>query len=97
MEHEIQADEFDSTEIAPNETLTLSSCGRSNSPTGTEGAIQLAEEQTTVCTLYWDCPWGSESNNFDVRDRNNRYVVSPSEWSRNGPLGTAEVDIYKKG
>ncbi|EAS30705.3 pleurotolysin A [Coccidioides immitis RS] len=97
-DEEISADDVDSTEIAPNATYTLCTCGRSDSPSGAEVALQLMQEQAAVCTLYWDCPWGSKTNNFEVQDRNKQYVVSAEGWVREGgALGTAEVEVFKKG
>lgn len=53
--------------------------------------------ETKVCTIYWSCPWGSKSNDFQIRDRNEDYGVSVGDWNNDsGALGTVEVDITKK-
>merc|ERR1711879_1096303 len=35
----------------------VSSCGRSDSASGTEGKFDIYDGDNRVCTVYWSCPW----------------------------------------
>ncbi|KAH7905783.1 aegerolysin type hemolysin, partial [Hygrophoropsis aurantiaca] len=68
------------------------------SPTGTEGTIDLYDDTTKVCTLYWKCPWAS-SNNFEIKDvnRNGEYTVSNGPWNPgSGALGNIRIEVDGK-
>jgi hypothetical protein len=53
---------------------------------------------TRVCTIYWSCPWGSKSNNFQIQDRNKDYGITLGDWNQDsGSLGEVDVDISRKG
>lgn len=97
---EISASEINSIVIPPGSSSDVSSCGRSDSPSGTEGTIDLYDGSTKICTVYWNCPWGSKSNDFQIRDRNSSagYMVSVGDWNRDsGALGTVEIEVGRRG
>ena len=51
-----------------------------------------------VCTVYWSCPWGSKSNNFQIQNRNKDYGITLGDWNQDsGALGEVDVDISRKG
>ncbi|KAH7927420.1 hypothetical protein BV22DRAFT_1006919, partial [Leucogyrophana mollusca] len=60
--------------------------GRSDAAAGTESTIDLYDDTTKVCTLYWNCPWGSPTNNFEVRNVNKAggHIVSNGSWNVSG-------------
>ncbi|KAH7919338.1 putative Asp-hemolysin precursor [Leucogyrophana mollusca] len=94
---EISPEEVDKIVIPAGSEQSVSSCGRSNSPSGTEGSIDLYDDKTKVCTLYWDCPWGSPTNNFEVRDVNQGYNVTNGPWNKTGgALGNIAIKVALK-
>lgn len=74
---------------------TVSSCGRSNSPSGTTGSFGVFnEEGTEVCEVTWDCPWGSKTNEYYVKTLSNHYIVSTDTSNLDGrAIGDRTVTI----
>ncbi|KAJ2993875.1 hypothetical protein NUW58_g1706 [Xylaria curta] len=84
--------------IRPGSVAHVYSCGRENASSGTEGSIDLYEDSTYICTIYFHCPWGSKYNDFQVRNRNKDYPVSVGPWNRHGgALGQVDVEVAKRG
>ncbi|CAG5166094.1 uncharacterized protein ALTATR162_LOCUS6883 [Alternaria atra] len=95
---EISASEVNKLSISAGESIKISSCGRSDSASGTEGKVGVYDGDTRVCTIYWSCPWGSKSNNFQIQDRNKDYGITLGDWNQDsGSLGEVDVDISRKG
>ncbi|KAF1933691.1 Aegerolysin family protein [Didymella exigua CBS 183.55] len=95
---EIGAGEVNETTVAAGSEADISSCGRSDAASGTEGKVDVFDGDTQVCTIYWNCPWGSKSNDFQIQNRNNDYGITVGEWNRDsGALGKVDVDVSKKG
>ncbi|KAK0645186.1 Asp-hemolysin [Lasiodiplodia hormozganensis] len=97
---EISSAEVSQITIPANGTADVAACGRSDASSGTEGTIDLYEDDTKICTIYWDCPWGSKSNHFEIRDRNSAagYMVSNSPYNADsGALGKIDVEVARKG
>lgn len=94
-DREIPAEDINKIEIAPKSAEKISACGRENSPSGTEGTIDLYNGSTKIAQLYWNCPWGSSTNNFEVRGKDDGYVVGHSGGSPTGALGNIEVQVIK--
>lgn len=88
--------------VAAGKTTDISSCGKSDAASGTEGTLDLYDGDTKICTIYWNSPWGSKTNDFWISGRNTAdgYSVSYGGPKFNphgpGPLGEAEVEISKK-
>ncbi|KAB2573789.1 hypothetical protein BFW01_g1210 [Lasiodiplodia theobromae] len=87
--------------VGAGQTTDVSSCGRSDAPSGTEGTLDLYDGDTKICTLYWNCPWGAKYTDFRIQDGNwDSYTLSAGGpksnigWS--GALGEIEVEISKK-
>ncbi|KAH7919341.1 Aegerolysin family protein [Leucogyrophana mollusca] len=96
-QREIPPEEVDKIVIPAGSEGSVSSCGRLDSPSGTEGTIDLYDDTTKVCTLYWDCPWVSPHNNFAVRDVNQGYNVTNGPWNAGtGPLGNITIKVALK-
>ncbi|KAI1771103.1 aegerolysin type hemolysin [Hypoxylon cercidicola] len=100
-DNEIGSDIVSKIEIPANSTTKIYSCGRSDSATGTEGQFDLYDGDHKICTIYWDCPWGSKDNNFEIRDHDvvkTEYMVSKGDWNKySGALGDVDVEIARKG
>jgi hypothetical protein len=57
----------------------------------------LYDEDAKICTIYWDCPWGSKTNSFVSRDVNKAYVVGVGPWnSYGGAIGNVTVEVIRK-
>ncbi|KAH7905362.1 Asp-hemolysin [Hygrophoropsis aurantiaca] len=94
---EIPKEDIDKIVIPADSEQSVSSSARLQSQGGTEGTIDLYDDTTKICTLYWLCPWGhSSDNNFEVRDVNKAggYIVSNGPWNpTGGVLGHIEIKV----
>lgn len=76
--------------------MGVASCGRSDSASGTEGYFDVYDGDTHVCHVYWDCPWGSKTNKFQVTDVSDDYGVTPAGANLDsGAVGTVTIKIGK--
>lgn len=75
----------------------IATCGRSNSPSGTEGSfdIYLTETNEKLFSLYWDCPF-SGSNKLTITKHQSKYSISSPNVSKSGPIGSHTLDIYTR-
>ncbi|CCM04537.1 uncharacterized protein FIBRA_06718 [Fibroporia radiculosa] len=95
-DREISAGKVNSIVIAPNFTATVAACGRANAASGTEGTIDLYDGTTRICTLYWNCPWGSKRNDFEKRNVNSSYMVTIGPWNPDsGAIGNVNIDVER--
>ncbi|KAH7905359.1 Aegerolysin family protein [Hygrophoropsis aurantiaca] len=97
---ELSPNTIDQIVIPPGSQHSVSSCGRSDASSGTEGTIDLYDDTVKVCTLYWNCPWGSKTNNFEIRNVNKvgGYIVSNGPWNPSGgALGNIAIEAAIKG
>ncbi|KAN0068188.1 aegerolysin type Hemolysin [Elaphomyces granulatus] len=95
---EIPASEINEIRLLPGEVQGISSCGRQDSPSGTDGHIILYDGDTKICRVYWDCPWGKPSNKFGTNEKSKGYFVDVGEWNQSsGAIGKVDVEIGKKG
>lgn len=77
--------------------MISTSCGRSDSASGTQGSFDLYDGDTRVVTLVWNCPWGSKSNSWSQSNQNSKYVVSVTGGSMDsGSIGVLTVEVIKK-
>lgn len=85
-------------EIPARESREIGSCGRQNSPSGTEGSIDLYYDKTKICTVIWDCPWGGQ-NSVGVQNSNNAAgylcTLPMRSWGPTGPIGEVKVEVYQ--
>lgn len=85
-------------EIPARKSGEIGSCGRQNSPTGTEGSIDLYYDNTKICTVRWNCPWHGQ-NSVEVRHNNNAAgylcALPMQSWEPNGPIGEVKVKVYQ--
>ncbi|KAG9194357.1 hypothetical protein G6011_04392 [Alternaria panax] len=97
-DNEISAGDVNKMTIGAGSSEKIASCGRSDSASGTEGKFDIYDGDNRVCTVYWSCPWGSKSNNFQIQNRNKDYGITLGDWNQDsGSLGEVDVDISRKG
>ncbi|KAH7920030.1 putative Asp-hemolysin precursor [Leucogyrophana mollusca] len=90
----VSPEEIDKIVIPPGSERSVSSRDRSGVPSGIEGSIDLYDDTTKICSLYWNCPWGSSTNNFEVQDVNRGYIVTNGPWNPGpGPLGNIAIKV----
>lgn len=96
---EINVSEINRTTVPPDGSKNISSCGRSDSASGTTGHIDLYDGETKICRVYWDCPWGSKGNDFGISERSSHgYWIQQGSWNRDsGAIGSVDVEVGKKG
>ncbi|KFY98022.1 hypothetical protein V500_01818 [Pseudogymnoascus sp. VKM F-4518 (FW-2643)] len=93
-ECEIAAGDVDGTVISAGSSSNISSCGRSDTLSGTEGSLDLYDGETRICTITWVCPWGAGTNDFQIIGKESGYVVSAGDWNRgSGALGQVDVEV----
>ena len=88
---EISASEINKIELNQGTYYNnvISSCGRENATSGTEGSFDMYNGDTRVATFYWDCPWGSKTNYWEVKNLNEDYYYRPGGGSKDsGAIGT---------
>ncbi|KAH7904338.1 Asp-hemolysin [Hygrophoropsis aurantiaca] len=95
---ELSPEEIDKIVIPAGSDQSVSSSARESSPAGTEGTIDLYDDTTKICTLYWSCLWVAVGNKFEVRDVNKArgYIVSNGPWNPSGPLGNIRIEVAAK-
>lgn len=96
-DHEISSAEVESKSAGANGgEVGVASCGRSDASSGTEGSFDVYDGDTHVCHIYWDCPWGSKHNKFEITNINDDYGASYDGASLDsGAIGTVTVKIGK--
>ncbi|MFC5704107.1 aegerolysin family protein [Cohnella faecalis] len=85
---EISADSLNGTVIKAGKKLWVCACGRSWSPSGTEGSFQLFDlEDKLIGTYSWDCPLGKRLNKTTWTkndDTNFRFDFHPGNGNYGG-------------
>lgn len=86
---------------APNVVLEkgkstrVAACGRSDSPSGTEGEIFIARQSKRVVTVNFDVPFmGSNLFKTVVHDDETTSTNAPN-WSTSGALGEMLLYVYE--
>ncbi|KAH7908729.1 putative Asp-hemolysin precursor [Hygrophoropsis aurantiaca] len=93
-QNELSNDQVNAIVIDAGTLKTISACGSPDKNHGTEGTIDLYDNGTKVCTLYWDVPWHSSTNNFEVRNKNANYIVRAGDWHKfGGALGNVDIEV----
>eukprot|EP00244_Chara_vulgaris_P006764 TRINITY_DN25506_c0_g1_i1.p1 TRINITY_DN25506_c0_g1~~TRINITY_DN25506_c0_g1_i1.p1 ORF type:complete len:133 (-),score=18.91 TRINITY_DN25506_c0_g1_i1:116-514(-) len=93
---EISADDVMVNTTAGGEHIVISSCGRSDSPSGTEGSFDLYEGAAKIGSIYWNCPWGTKGNDFKYDQNSSIYVVQHTGANYDsGAIGNVEIKVVK--
>lgn len=96
---EIPSETISNMQILAGHTARVASSGRRDTPTGTTGSIDLSHDGTKICTVYWDCPWGSQQNTLKIQDQNSvsGYLCKLGKWNEyGGPIGDVGVKVSNK-
>jgi len=97
-DNEIDKNDVQGVKIVPRGTFSIYSCGRSDSPSGTEGSFDLVDNSTNqlIRNIYWDCPWGSSRNTFNITGVNGDWIVEGNGANlESGALGNVTVKAVK--
>ncbi|KAI0689925.1 pleurotolysin A [Cytidiella melzeri] len=92
-------DKYNGSVIKPGSSLQFSACGRANSPSGTTGRFSLFDtrDNSEIRSFYWDCPWGSSTNTWQVQGSNTRWMVESHGANLvSGALGTITVQVLNR-
>ncbi|KAF5139498.1 Asp-hemolysin [Metarhizium anisopliae] len=94
--YEISTSEVDNIIIAPGLLESVSSCGRQDSSSGTNGDFNLYDGNTKICNVSWDCcPWSRPANECQIQSYNpetSSYFVILGVWN-SGPGAIGNVSI----
>ena len=91
--NEIPPSDIEGKTIAPKKSYSIYACGRQASASGTEGSVDLYDKNDKISSVYWDCPWGPSSNVVQVRDVPSDWIISHSQFSPDGAIGTVNIKI----
>ena len=63
-DNEVNIGNIEGHKVLSGETYIISSCGRENASSGTEGSFDIYDSKNDkkVGNYYWSCPWGSKTN-----------------------------------
>ncbi|MGB7710095.1 MAG: aegerolysin family protein [Microcoleus sp.] len=95
-DNELSPERVNGTVIAKKTTAfnVVNACGRSDSPSGTQGSFDIYDGAQLVATLLWDCPWGSKTNSWSVTNQHENYVLQGHGGSQyGGAIGTLDYEI----
>jgi hypothetical protein len=93
---EITAAEVDKQVATRNNNADIAACGRSDAASGTEGSLNLYDGGNKICYVYWNCPWGSKTNEFTISSISDSYVVQQSGANLNsGAIGNVTIKVVK--
>ncbi|KAF8247238.1 Aegerolysin-domain-containing protein [Wilcoxina mikolae CBS 423.85] len=88
---EIGADKVIGQKIQPKKSFKVWSCGRENSPSGTEGTVTVTDEDGgAIGAVYWDCPW-SGRNKAEERGVADGWIVNVPKVAPDGAIGLLPI------
>jgi hypothetical protein len=61
-DEEVSVDVINKIAIYAGGSAVIASCGRENTSSGTQGSFELYDGPLLLGEYYWNCPWGSKSN-----------------------------------
>ncbi|KAJ5643562.1 Aegerolysin family protein [Penicillium longicatenatum] len=97
-DNNLEPEDINGIVIKPGKVGYVSACGKAEIHYGTDGTFALFDGSTKICKLFFDVPYHKSTNDFQVKDRNDDYAVSVSEWNREGgALGNVRVNVGKFG
>ncbi|KJZ77282.1 hypothetical protein HIM_03603 [Hirsutella minnesotensis 3608] len=96
-EVELSSAAVEEVKIAPGTMESISSCGREAALSGTFGWFSLYDGATQLCTITFDCPWGSKANRVSIGNKSTDHEIILDDYNRyDGPLGDIYVTVAKK-
>ena len=96
-DNEVKPGDVIGTEIKSKESYTIYSCGRENSPSGTEGTVTVSDKQedgNRIADIYWDCPYTGR-NKLEKRKANKHWLVDVPTVLPDGAIGHVAVKFRK--
>ncbi|GAA3563392.1 MULTISPECIES: aegerolysin family protein [Marinobacter] len=91
-DNEVSPEDIEGKVIKAGEKFTISSCGRSDSASGTEGSFDLYHGSSHVGNYYWDCPWGSKTNTSTWTADNSEYITQVTGGNLDsGAIGNVQL------
>ncbi|WP_332400451.1 aegerolysin family protein [Vibrio metschnikovii] len=95
-DNEISPEDIDGRVVKAGEKFTISSCGRSDASSGTEGSFDIYRDDTHVGNYYWDCPWGSKTNTSTWTNDNSNFITQVTGGNLDsGAIGNVSiVSVY---
>jgi Aegerolysin len=95
-EKDVPASTINNIIISSKGEAVISSCGRSDSPSGTEGSFEIWDGDIKVGLYYWDCPWASKINKSAWTTDNEAYLGECTGANLYaGALGNVTIRIIK--
>ncbi|MCB1194181.1 MAG: aegerolysin family protein [Leptospiraceae bacterium] len=95
-DNEVNIDAINNHIINDGEGFDISSCGREEATSGTEGSFDIYDGSTHIGNYYWDCPWGSKTNTSTWTPSNDNYLAQVSGANLDsGALGDIAIKIGK--
>ena len=98
---EIPPSDVEGTQIKPKKSYVLRTCGRSDSPSGTEGYFDLTVDGRMVRNIYCVSPWGASDNVFRLSGEDEDWMaeVKPAgnQGGNAGPLGNVTCTLAYLG
>ena len=97
MDNEVNPGDIIGTEIKSKQSYTVYSCGRKNSPSGTEGTATVSDKKNQgnrIADIYWDCPY-SGRNKLEKRKANKDWLVDVPAVLPDGAIGHVTVKFRK--
>lgn len=95
-DYEIGPNEINQIVVAAGSDVDINACGREGSASGTEGEFELYEGSTQIGIFYWNCPWGSKSNELRWTPTNDNYVTQISDGNLDsGAIGRVTLKCAK--
>ncbi|KAM0671003.1 hypothetical protein ACQRIT_001389 [Beauveria bassiana] len=95
--NEIQPAQVNKTTVASGAQVTVAASGRSDSSSGVEGGFNIHLGGQKICGVYFNCPWGEKTNDFQIRDYDpatSPYHINTSPINRDsGALGNVTVTV----
>lgn len=99
MDNEVSKGSIIGTEIKAGKSYIVYSCGRSGSPSGTEGTVTVSDAQSDgnrLVDVYWDCPY-SGKNKLSKQLIDQDWFVDMTSVQLDGAIGTVEVRMANFG
>jgi len=95
-DNEVKLEDIEGVQIKPGDSYKIETCGREDSPSGTEGSFDIYDGNTHVASYYWDCPWGSKSNTSTLTPESDDYLSQQNGANLDsGALGNITIKSGK--
>jgi hypothetical protein len=70
--------------ISPEKSFMICTCGRENATSGPEGTFEIYDGTTAVGKVYWNCPYGSSTNDFQYTAYTDTYLTQHTGGNLHG-------------